>query len=100
MKVKLILCLSLALGIAYMSMHTHVRKDLQTVVDDAGKELENKGLYDKVAGLAYDDQRIQLSFYGKADPEVVDIVKAVIDREAPLGTPLEIVENVTITPLN
>jgi len=98
MKVKLvllILLLSVALGIGYMSMKPP-RKSLQAVVDDACKELEHKGLLDKVAGLVYDDQKIQLSFYGKADPEVVEIVKAVIDREAPLGTPLEVVENVTV----
>ena len=98
MKVKLVLLilfLSVALGIGYMLMKPP-RKSLPAVVDDALEELEHKGLLDKVAGLVYDDQKIQLSFYGKADPQVVEIVKAVIDREAPLGTPLEIVENVTV----
>ena len=100
MKVKLVLLilfLSVALGIVYMSMHMYPRKALPAVIDDALKELENKGLYDKVAILAYDDQKIQLGFYGKADPEVVEIVKAVIERRA-LGTPLGVVENVTVIP--
>lgn len=99
MKVKLvllILLLSVALGIVYVSMQMYSRKALPAVIDDALKELERKGLLDRVAGLAYDDQKIQLSFYGKADPEVVETVKTVIDRWAPIGTPLEIVENVTV----
>ena len=99
MKVKLVLLilfLSVALGIVYISMQMYSRKALPAVVDDALMELEHKGLLDKVAGLVYDDQKIQLSFYGKADPEVVEIVKAVIGRWAPVGTPLEIVENVTV----
>jgi len=103
MKVKLIpliLFLSVVVGTAYISMklwkgHIAYPVSLQVVVDDACKELEHKGLLDKVAILAYDDQAIELGFYGKADPEVVEIVKAVIDRRA-LGTPLKVVENVTV----
>jgi len=96
--VLLILFLSVALGTVYTSMHTYSRKSLPAVVDDACEELDRKGLLDKVAILAYNDVTIELGFYGKADPEVVEIVKAVIDRWAPLGTPLEIVENVTVIP--
>jgi len=112
-KVKLILVLTLflagALGITFIAApskgiwgkmkneqsHTYSQEVLQAVVDDACKELEHKGLLDKVAILAYGDQVIELGFYDKVDSEVVEIVKAVIERRAP-GTPLGVVENVTV----
>jgi hypothetical protein len=81
---------------------------LQEVVDEAVNELERRGLMDKVAELTYgflrNDTRIDapnkhiginLGFYNQTDPEVVKIVKSVIDKRAP-GTPLDISENITI----
>jgi hypothetical protein len=111
-RVKLILVLTLflagALGITFIAApwkgvwvnmkdkrpHTYSQEVLQEVIDEAAKDLEHKGLLDKVAILAIGDQQIELGFYDKVDLQIVEIVKAVIDRRAP-GTPLEVVENVT-----
>jgi len=68
---------------------------LQAVIDEAAEELKHKDLINKVVILAYKDQEIELGFYGKIDSEVVEIVKAIIERRAP-GVPLEVVENVTV----
>jgi len=68
----------------------------EAVVEEAVAILETRGFWpDIVAGLGYGADSFTLAFYGKADPEVVEIVQSVIDDRAP-GLPLEIVENVTI----
>ena len=68
----------------------------EAVIDEALSILQARGFWPEiVAGLGYGADSINLLFYGEADPEVVNIVKRVIDNKAP-GLPLEITENVTI----
>ena len=68
----------------------------EAVHDEALSILQARGFWPEiVAGLGYGGDSIDLLFYGKADPEVVEIVRGVIDDKAP-GLPLEITENVTI----
>ena len=68
----------------------------EAVVEEAVAILETRGFWpDIVAGLGYGADSFNLLFYGKADPEVVEIVQSVIDDKAP-GLPLKTIENVTI----
>ncbi len=78
------------------SQRTYPPEVLQVVINEGTEELARRGLLDKVAVLAYNDKKIELGFYSKAD-SVVEIVKSIIDKRAP-GVPLEIVENVTVKP--
>ncbi len=89
------------------------RDVLQGVVDEAVYELEQRCLMDKVAGLGEgivlgkgviinNNTRVEvnktigisLEFYNQTDPEVVEIVRSIINKRVP-GTSIEIFENVT-----
>jgi hypothetical protein len=70
---------------------------LQSVVDEATNTLKQKGLLDKVAELGYNASQFELGFYGKVDPQVVEIVENTINKRT-LGVPLNVVENVTVIP--
>jgi len=68
----------------------------EAVIDEALVILQARSFWPEiVAGLGHGADSINLLFYGKADPEVVEIVRGVIGDKAP-GLPLEIIENVTI----
>jgi hypothetical protein len=68
---------------------------MRAVYEEITKELfDKRNLYDKVSMTGCGSRWISLSFYGKADPEIVDIVKSIIDRKVP-GAQLVVEENVT-----
>ncbi len=73
---------------------TYSQAALQSVVDDATNMLKQQGLADKVSALKYNDSQFELSFYGKADTHVVEIVKNTIDKRTP-GVSLRVIENAT-----
>lgn len=65
-------------------------------MEEATAILETRGFWsDIVAGVLYGTDIFELHFYGKANPEAVEIVRSVIDDKAP-GLPLKTIENVTI----
>ncbi len=70
---------------------------LQSVIDDATINLRQRGLTDEVSVLMYEEGEFELGFYGKADPEAVEIVRNAISKRTP-GVPLRIVENATAKP--
>ncbi len=71
------------------------REGLQGVVDEVRYVLWERGLSGKVAVFGLNGTRVMLGFPNKPDPEIVAIVKSVIDKRAP-NTPLDIFENITL----
>jgi len=102
--VIVVIALAVAIPLALMNNETaqngepvqYPMEVKQTVIDEAIGILQSRGFWPGiVAGLGFGADSFTLAFYGKAVPEVVEIVQSVIDDKAP-GFPLEIVENVTI----
>ena len=93
--IVVIIALAISFFYFFTILKQYPQQVMQAVVDEAISELMAKGLMDKVAELAYSNHNIQLGFYSKADSQIVEIVKAVIDRIEP-SIPLNIVENVTV----
>jgi hypothetical protein len=55
---------------------------------------DRRSLYDKISMTGYSSGWISLSFYEKADPEIVELVKSIINEKVP-GAQLIVEENVT-----
>jgi len=68
---------------------------MRVVYEDIMTELfDKRSLYDKISMTGYSSGWISISFYEKADPEVINLVKSIINTKVP-GAQLIVEENVT-----
>ncbi len=68
---------------------------MRAVYEEILRELfDKRNLYDKISMTGYSSGWISLSFYEKADPEIVDMVGSIINEKVP-GAQLIVEEDVT-----